>query len=287
MPSPSPSPSPSAAESSSSLFFLGGAVGAGTGVADGLPGPAVGVGTGTADGAIVIVGAGVGVVEGAAVVGVGVGAGVGENVSVVTPVTVASDKLRRRAHERRRRLASFTIAVVITSSPESVSYSAQVTPDMPTATATMGTRVGAGVGVPVGTGIGTAVGVYKQTKPMQLPPVKQSLSTAQTSLRPQGGQLSPPQSTSVSPIAVSKAPFVHSASVGAGVGTNVGSGVGAGTGTADGMQCIDTKYSRISISQSDAHPAYESVAVLSKPDIEVASSQVVGSEGQAAPQSYE
>merc|ERR1719326_1062578 len=95
MPSPSPSPSPSDSESSSLLFFLGG-VGADTGVADG---PAVGAGTGTADGAIVIVGA-------------GVGAGVGENVSVVTPVTVASDKLRRRAHERRRRLASFTIAVV-------------------------------------------------------------------------------------------------------------------------------------------------------------------------------
>merc|ERR1719231_1768574 len=107
MPSPSPSPSPSDSESSSLLFFLGG-VGADTGVADG---PAVGAGTGTADGAVVIVGAGVGVVEGAAVVGAGDGAGDGENVSVVTPVTVASDKLRRRAHERRR-LASFTIAVV-------------------------------------------------------------------------------------------------------------------------------------------------------------------------------
>merc|ERR1719231_1801812 len=51
MPSPSPSPSPSDSESSSLLFFLRGAVGAGTGVADG---PAVGAGTGTAEGAVVV-----------------------------------------------------------------------------------------------------------------------------------------------------------------------------------------------------------------------------------------
>ena len=125
--------------------------------------------------------------------------------------------------------------VTITSSPESVSYSAQVTPDMPTETATMGTRVGAGVGTAVGTGIGTAVGVYKQIELMQLPPLKQSLSTEQAELRPQGGQLSPPQSTSVSPTAVSWAPFVHSAIVGEGVGIVEGDPVvGAGDGAGDG-----------------------------------------------------
>merc|ERR1719473_1359040 len=115
-----------------------------------------------------------------------------------------------------------------TSASKSTSH--VMMPVMEIVASTMGVRVGAGVGVPVGAGVGVVVGVYKQTSvESQMPPVKQSLSTAQTSLRPQGGQLSPPQSTSVSPIAVSKAPFVHSASVGAGVGTNVGSGVGAGT----------------------------------------------------------
>ena len=135
MPSPSPSPSPSAAESSSSLFFLGGAVGAGTGVADGLPGPAVGAGTGVADGSSL-------------------------------------------------------------------------------------TGVGAGTGSAVGAGIGKAVGAYTQTKLLlsQLPPVKQSLSTEQTSLRAQGGQKSQPQSTSVSPTPASRTSFLHSAIVGEGVG---------------------------------------------------------------------
>ena len=90
----------------------------------------LGAGVGSAVGAmlvgdIVIVGAAVGVIDGenvgaavdgagvgAAVDGAGVGAGEGENVSVVTPVTSASAKPRRRAHARRRRLASATTAFV-------------------------------------------------------------------------------------------------------------------------------------------------------------------------------
>ena len=51
------------------------------------------------------------------------------------------------------------------------------------------------------------------------------------------------------------------------------------------VQSIDAKLSRNSSSQSDAHPAYESVAVLSAPDIEFNSSQLVGLKGQVAPQS--
>ena len=39
----------------------------------------------------------------------------------------------------------------------------------------------------------------------------------------------------------------------------------------------DAKYCRTQSSQSDAHPANESVAVLSWPDITKASSHVVGS----------
>ena len=62
---------------------------------------------------------------GAAVVGVDDGAGVGENVAVSTLVTVASAKPRRRAHARRRRVASATIAAVkepsLTTMPSVVS----------------------------------------------------------------------------------------------------------------------------------------------------------------------
>ena len=49
--------------------------------------------------------------------------------------------------------------VTMTASPESVSYSVQVTPLMPTETATIGTRVGAGVGSGVGAAVvGVGVG---------------------------------------------------------------------------------------------------------------------------------
>ena len=59
-----------------------------------------------------VVGRGVGGFVGRGVVGEGVGAGVGENVTVSTPVTVASARPRRRAQVRRRLLASATTAVV-------------------------------------------------------------------------------------------------------------------------------------------------------------------------------
>ena len=101
---------------------------------------------------------------------------------------------------------------------------------MPTEVPTIGVRVGAGVGVCVGAGIGVcvgagagiwlgadvgmAVGVYVQTLLTQLPPPKQSESIEQADPRAHGGHESPPQSTSVSPIEVSRTLFVHPTRVG-------------------------------------------------------------------------
>ena len=75
--------------------------------------------------------------------------------------------------------------------------------------------VGAGNGAAVGADVGSAVGAAAHVAPTHHPE-PQSSATAHAAPMPQAGQWAPPQSTSVSPCAVSSAPFVHPAAVGAG-----------------------------------------------------------------------
>ena len=75
--------------------------------------------------------------------------------------------------------------------------------------------VGAGKGIAVGADVGRPVGAAAHIAPTHHPEL-QSSATAHAAPMPQAGQYEPPQSTSVSPCAVSSAPFVHPAAVGAG-----------------------------------------------------------------------
>ena len=101
-------------------------------------------------------------------------------------------------------------------------------PLSPRLTETTGVRVGAGVGsgvgdsvvgagegTAVGAGVGGVVGAAAHVVPTHQP-VPQSSATAHAAPMPQAGQYAPPQSTSVSPCAVSSTSFVHSATVGTG-----------------------------------------------------------------------
>ena len=75
--------------------------------------------------------------------------------------------------------------------------------------------VGAGKGTAVGADVGSAVGAAAHVAPTHhLEP--QSSATAHAAPVPQAGQYAPPQSMSVSPLAVSSTPFVHAATVGTG-----------------------------------------------------------------------
>ena len=75
--------------------------------------------------------------------------------------------------------------------------------------------VGAGKGAAVGADVGSAVGAAAHVTPThQLEP--QSSATAHAAPMPQAGQYAPPQSMSVSPLAVSSTPFVQAATVGTG-----------------------------------------------------------------------